>query len=618
MRQRMLSALLAASMVLTMAPAAFAADVQDLKWDDSNAYKLTEDTTLGQNGAYTINADTNTVYTIDVDTYTLSVDTVTVNANSGLVIKSEVKDGTGAVAATESNETGSIAFKVDGSLVLGPNVKFESPVGIYKLTPDTAATVAVAPVSRAVTAKVTNGEVTLQGGNYDEGLTIHQNVAATVPAGATITGEVAVQNGATLTVAGTVEKVSAQAGAAVEINGTVTELVLPADGDVTVTMGENANVGSTTIGATDSALLTVESTGEGWVAIDGTYLGEDVYAVAKDTVFTITATPAAGYSVGNVTVTYSDDTAVAVTPGADNTYTCKVSDNATVAVNFMADSTGGGSTGGGGGSSASSYSVSVAPTENGTVTVSPKSASKGATVTITVTPDEGYELGELTVTDQNGNDIALTDAGEGKYTFTMPGSRVTVEATFVEFGTTLPFTDVASSAWYAEAVRYVYANGMMNGTSATQFSPNATTNRAMIVTILYRLEGSPAASASSFTDVVAGSYYADAVNWAAANGIVNGVTETSFAPTSAVTREQMAAILYRYAQFKGYDVTASNDLSSYVDASQISAYATTAMQWANAEGLITGSTSTTLNPVGNATRAEVATILMRFCENIAQ
>lgn len=614
MRQRMLSALLAASMVLTMAPAAFAAGPQDLQWDNNNACKLTEDTDLNTN--YDVIKGTG-VYTIDVDTYTLSVDTVTVNVDSGLVINSSNTETGGVVKASQAD--GNVAFKVDGSLELGPNVKFESPVSIYKLTPDTAATVAVAPVSRAVTTKaVANGEVTLQGGNYDGGLTIQQNVAATVPAGATITGEVAVQNGATLTVAGTVEKVSAQAGAAVEINGTVTELVLPADGDVTVTMGENANVGSTTIGATDSALLTVESTGEGWVAIDGTYLGEDVYAVAKDTVFTITATPAAGYSVGNVTVTYSDDTAVAVTPGADNTYTCKVSDNATVAVNFMANSTGGGSTGGGGGSSASSYSVSVAATENGTVTVSPKSASKGATVTITVTPDEGYELGELTVTDQNGNDIALTDAGDGKYTFTMPGSRVTVEATFVEFGTTLPFTDVASSAWYAEAVRYVYANGMMNGTSATQFSPNATTNRAMIVTILYRLEGSPAASASSFTDVVAGSYYADAVNWAAANGIVNGVTETSFAPTSAVTREQMAAILYRYAQFKGYDVTASNDLSSYVDASQISAYATTAMQWANAEGLITGSTSTTLNPVGNATRAEVATILMRFCENIAQ
>ena len=158
----------------------------------------------------------------------------------------------------------------------------------------------------------------------------------------------------------------------------------------------------------------------------------------------------------------------------------------------------------------------------------------------------------------------------------------------------------------------------MNGVSANSFGPNATTNRAMIVTILYRLEDTPAASSSGFTDVVSGSYYADAVNWAAANGIVNGVSATSFAPNTAVTREQMAAILYRYAQFKGYSVTASNSLNGYADASQLSSYAIAAMQWANAEGLITGSTSTTLNPAGNATRAEVATILMRFCENIAK
>ena len=280
----------------------------------------------------------------------------------------------------------------------------------------------------------------------------------------------------------------------------------------------------------------------------------------------------------------------------------------------------GGSSGGGGGSASSTYSVSVSTVDNGSVSASPSRASEGATVTITVTPDDGYELDTLTVTDADGNNIRLTDAGDGKYTFTMPDSRVTVTATFTEIGAvdSFPFNDVASSAWYREAVEYVYENGMMNGTSDTVFSPNATTTRAMIVTILHRLENEPSASASSFTDVVAGSYYENAVNWAAANGIVNGVSETSFAPNTAITRGQMAAILYRYAQFKGYDVTASNDLSSYTDASQISAYATTAMQWANAEGLITGNTSTTLNPQGNATRAEVATILMRFCENIAK
>ena len=274
-----------------------------------------------------------------------------------------------------------------------------------------------------------------------------------------------------------------------------------------------------------------------------------------------------------------------------------------------------------GGSGSSSYAVSVSSVSNGSVTVSPKNASKGATVTITVAPNEGYELGSLTVTDANGNRISLTNAGDGKYTFTMPSSKVTVTATFTAVeeipGQVGSFTDVNTDDWFAEAVQYMLDNEMMNGTSATTFGPNTTTTRGMIVTILYRLEGEPDAAASSFTDVASNMYYADAINWAAANGIVNGITTTTFGPDNAITREQMAAILYRYAQYKGYDVTASNDLGSYTDASQISAYATTAMQWANAEGLITGNTTTTINPIGNATRAEVATILMRFCENIA-
>ena len=173
-------------------------------------------------------------------------------------------------------------------------------------------------------------------------------------------------------------------------------------------------------------------------------------------------------------------------------------------------------------------------------------------------------------------------------------------------------------AWYYDAVQYVYENGMMNGISETAFGPDVTTSRAMIVTILYRLENEPETPAAGFTDVAAGTYYADAVAWAAANGIVTGVSETVFAPDNAITREQMAAILYRYAQFKGWDVTAGSGLSAYADASRISVYAVEAMRWANAEGLITGVTDTALEPQGSATRAQVATILMRFCENIAK
>ena len=274
-----------------------------------------------------------------------------------------------------------------------------------------------------------------------------------------------------------------------------------------------------------------------------------------------------------------------------------------------------------GGSGSTTYAVSVETATNGTVSVSPRNASKGATVTITVTPNEGYVLGTLTATDANGDTISLTNAGNGKYTFTMPSSKVTISATFVaegSQGTQMPFTDVASGEWYYEAVQYVYDNELMNGMSATTFEPNSTTTRGMIVTMLYRLENEPTAASAGFTDVAAGQWYTDAVNWAAANNIVNGYGDDQFGPTDTITREQMMAILYRYAQYKGYDVTASADLSAYTDAANISSYAVSAMQWAVGEGLINGITDTTLVPGGSATRAQVAAILMRFCENVAK
>lgn len=181
------------------------------------------------------------------------------------------------------------------------------------------------------------------------------------------------------------------------------------------------------------------------------------------------------------------------------------------------------------------------------------------------------------------------------------------------------FEDVHVSDWYFDAVQYVYENDMMAGTSDTTFSPNQTTTRGMIVTILYRLEGEPTVTGTTaFTDVTADQYYANAVAWAVQNGIVAGSDATTFAPNNAITREQMAAILYRYAQFKGYDVSAKADLSTYIDAADVSAYATDAMAWASQTGLITGTSATTLSPAGQATRAQVATILMRFCENIAK
>lgn len=183
----------------------------------------------------------------------------------------------------------------------------------------------------------------------------------------------------------------------------------------------------------------------------------------------------------------------------------------------------------------------------------------------------------------------------------------------------LPFGDVKSADWFYNDVKYVYEKGMMAGTAADVFAPNATTTRAMIVTILYRLEGSPAVTGTNaFVDVPAGQWYTDAVNWAAANQIVKGTSATTFAPNDSITREQMAAILYRYAQYKGYDVTKKTDLSGYSDNGQVSAYAKDALAWANAAKLINGVTNTTLAPQGNATRAQVSAILHRFCDGVVK
>lgn len=180
----------------------------------------------------------------------------------------------------------------------------------------------------------------------------------------------------------------------------------------------------------------------------------------------------------------------------------------------------------------------------------------------------------------------------------------------------LPFTDVGENDWFREAVAYVYGAGLMNGTGANTFSPGGTTTRGMIVTILHRLEGSPAAWGGSFPDVPAGQYYSQAVAWAASNGIVNGYDTGLFGPNNSITREQMAAILYRYAAYKGYNVSARANLSAYADAERVSGYALDAMSWANQTGLITGSGNNLL-PGGDAIRAQAAAILMRFCRNVA-
>lgn len=275
------------------------------------------------------------------------------------------------------------------------------------------------------------------------------------------------------------------------------------------------------------------------------------------------------------------------------------------------------------GSDSGDYLISVDRVSGGRVTVQPGRADKGETVTITVYPNDGYELDELVVTDSRGNEIDLDARSATRFTFTMPGGKVTVEASFVREGgqTQTPqttFADVPASAWYCDAVEYVYENGLMSGVSGGRFAPNDTLTRAMLVQTLYAMEGRPAAASAGFADVASGDWYASAVNWAAANGVVSGVSETGFGPNNALTREQLALILYRFAQYKGYDVTGTSDLAAYADGSSVSGWAAEAMGWAVDAGLISGVGGNQIAPTGTASRAQVAQILMNFCENVAR
>ena len=266
------------------------------------------------------------------------------------------------------------------------------------------------------------------------------------------------------------------------------------------------------------------------------------------------------------------------------------------------------------------YAVTTPETPGGTVTVSPSRASSGRTVTITATPDLGYELESLTVLDSRGNEIALTDKGDGKYTFTMPASRVTVEASFAP--APLPFEDVAPGAWYESAVRYAYFHNIMEGMRETEFAPATALTRAQAVQILYNLEGQPDLSDENlgypYEDVDAQAWHGNAVYWARITGVATGYGDGTFQPGDSITRQEFAQMLYNYAKYKGYDLSAEGGLSTVPDANSIADWAEAAMRWANGNELINGHDDGTLEPGGTATRAQAASILMQFDQNLVE
>ena len=309
-----------------------------------------------------------------------------------------------------------------------------------------------------------------------------------------------------------------------------------------------------------------------------------------------------GWQIGTTGTTYTtltDEMLTAMVAAADT---------GTVTLNAVF-TTGGSTSGGNSGSSGGNVSSNVTidrPT-NGKVSVSPTAPSKGATVTITLTPDTGYQVGTVTVTDKDGKTVELTKVSDTKYTFTMPDGKVKVAATFTKAGApTEGFTDVPADAYYADAVKWAVEKGITNGLTATTFGPNNSCTRGQMVTFLWRAAGSPTATGTnSFSDVASGEYYYNAVLWAVEKGITNGTSATTFSPNATVNRGQTVTFLYRYA-----GTPAATGASSFTDVAADAFYAD-AVKWAVAEEITNGTSSTTFSPASNCTRGQIVTFMYR-------
>ena len=400
-----------------------------------------------------------------------------------------------------------------------------------------------------------------------------------------------------------IEKIKVDVSGKVIVAGGTTPL-----SGATVTLTDAAS------GSTIGSSLTTGASGE--------YKFEGIVAgayIVKATAANHTANQSATINVGVTNVTVADIALTYVSPGGNN---------------------GGNSGNGNSGTPAKTYTVTLADIENGTATVNRKSASSGTNMTITLTPVKGYELDWITVRDSDGKDIDVTKGRNDRtYTFKMPASNVTVTVKYKVEGSdgTTPepgptptptptptpgtnpsdnFTDLIPSEWYIEYTDYVLSKGYMNGTSATTFEPGAQLTRGMMVQLLYNIEGKPSYTAgNAFGDVPSSAWYYDAVMWAASNKIVTGHDATRFAPDDSITREQMAAIIYRYSTYKNYDTTATSDLSGLAGTDKISDYAMDAIKWAVGAELMNGRNiagSANIAPTETSTRAEVATLITRY------
>ena len=409
---------------------------------------------------------------------------------------------------------------------------------------------------------------------------------------------------------------TSDASIATVTDGVVTA-VAPGTATITVTTEDG---GKTATCAVTVAAATVPVTG---VTLNKTstslYVGDTETLTAtvtpdnatnKDVTWTSSNPSVAKVENGVVTAVGAGTATITVTT-QDNDYTA----SCTVTVSRYSS---------GGGSSSSTYRPHVEDTKNGSVSFSPRNPERGDRVTITLDPDPGYEVDEVNVTDRDGDPVDVTEHRDGTYSFEQPRGRVTIAVTFRAIPepepepVNLPFADVPEGYWAYDAIQYVYGEGLMAGTSGSTFSPEGTTTRGQIVTILWRLSGSPVVNyLMDFDDVDPAAYYAEAIRWATSEGIAGGYGGGVFGPDDPITREQLAVMLHRYAQHEGCDVSIGEDTNilSYADAFTVSEYAVSALQWACGAGIISGTgDGSTLTPQGEATRAQAATVLMRFCE----
>lgn len=461
----------------------------------------------------------------------------------------------------------------DGTLDMG---KLEIKGGTFTSTTG-------APVLTTMGGATHSGDINISGGTLNGDIVLtdaHTGGKLEISETAVINGDVINQKDASVTVTG----------------GSVTGQVSnTGSGKITVTGGTfpNADV-SDFVDSSTTAIVTFNSNGGSAVATQ---------VAAKDSSISLPTPTRFGYTFQGW---YAGSTKVS------SPY--KVTGDVTLTAQWSHNSSSGGS------SSSGDYQVTVDSSKNGKVTVSPSRADKGDTVTITVKPNDGYQLDKLTVTDKNGNTVKLTSKGSNKYTFTMPASKVTVEASFAKTSSPVDsFLDVRTGAWYYDAVKYAVENGLMSGTGTYTFEPNTTLSRGMIAQMLYALEGKPSiSSANNFTDVSSSDWYDKAASWAQSMGIITGYEDGRFGPNDPLTREQLALILYNYAKSEGHSTSTKADLSKFADGTSTSPWAQQAMSWAVGEGLLSGRGVNMLYPTGTATRAEVAQIMMNFCENVAK